>query len=322
MELVERSLYFRTHAQVDKFPIYACPACHNILENSSENVLRCPQEGTSFTKKNNIWRFLPPNRAEHYKRFMQEYEKIRQAEGRGCKDPAFYLELPFKDLSGKFVEDWKIRSISYLTLVKKIVQPLHKRTERPLKILDLGAGNGWLSNRLTHLGHQVVALDILTNTFDGLGACVHYPRPFALVQSEFDRTPFSHGLFDLIIFNASWHYSESYVKSLQEALRILDRNGRVVILDSPIYNNPNSGAQMVQERANYFLKSYGLPSDALKSENYLTFQKLAALAKRFNLSWRVVKPNYGWKWRLKPLQARIRRRREPAQFLILEGRKN
>ena len=49
-------------------------------------------------------------------------------------------------------------------------RPLPERTERALRILDLGAGNGWMSYRLALQGHLPIAVDLLTNDRDGLGA--------------------------------------------------------------------------------------------------------------------------------------------------------
>lgn len=322
MEQAERSLYSRTETLLGKYPIFACPSCQSPLENIREGSLRCTKEGISFEKEENIWNFLRPERTKRFEKFIKEYETIRKEEGRGSTNPAFYRKLPFQDLTGQFEEDWKIRTISYLTFVREVLNPFNKILARPVKILDVGAGNGWFSNRLTQLGQRVVAVDLLTNPFDGLGACVHYPDPFVAVQAEFDRLPFANALFDMVIFNASLHYSENYHATLNEALRVSGENSRLVILDSPIYENPQSGKQMVKEREDYFNKKFGFPSDALTSESYLTFQKLDELAKQFNLYWLHVKPNYGWKWSLKPWIAKLKRQREPAQFLILVGHKN
>jgi hypothetical protein len=44
---------------------------------------------------------LPPDRAAHFARFIDDYERIRTAEGRAGQKDDFYLSLPYKDLSGE-----------------------------------------------------------------------------------------------------------------------------------------------------------------------------------------------------------------------------
>jgi SAM-dependent methyltransferase len=184
-----------------------------------------------------------------------------------------------------------------------------------LKILDLGAGNGWLANRLAQRGHLVAAIDLMTNSFDSLGAYIHYEAPFIPIQADFDHLPFTDGSdasigdastgFDLIIFNASFHYSTCYEKTLQETLRVLRPQGLVVLLDSPLYRDPASGEQMVREREACFTRQYGFPSNALSSQNYLTYERLESLAVQFSLDWRRYRPRYGLRWALRPWKARL-----------------
>ncbi len=91
------------------------------------------------------------------------------------------------------------------------------------RILDLGAGNCWMSFRLALSGYRPVAVDLLTNDHDGLGAATHYRKHlnilFPRFQAEMEYLPFQGEQFDAIIFNASFHYSEDYEATLREALR-------------------------------------------------------------------------------------------------------
>jgi ubiquinone/menaquinone biosynthesis C-methylase UbiE len=169
-----------------------------------------------------------------------------------------------------------------------------------LSVLDLGAGNGWLSHRLAQRGHLVAAVDIMVNDFDGLGVHRHYEAFFTPVQAEFDGLPFTSSQFDLVIFNASFHYSTQYSRTLREALRVLRPESPVVILDSPIYKNASSGDQMVREREAQFTRQYGYPSNTLASENFLTYQGLKDLAEQLCLNWQSLTPFYSLVWSLRP----------------------
>ena len=65
---------------------------------------------------------------------------------------------------------------------------------------------------------------------------------FAAVVAEYDRLPVARGQMDLVVFNASLHYSTDYAVTLGETLRVLRQRGTLVILDSPTYTDPTSGA--------------------------------------------------------------------------------
>jgi hypothetical protein len=122
---------------------------------------------------------------------------------------------------------------------------------------------------------------------------------------------------DMVLFNASLHYAACYEETLQEALRVLNPGGRVVILDSPFYRALASGEKMVEERQQQFTQKYGFPSNALDSENYLTYQRLAELAAGLHLDYQILTPFYGTGWALRPWKARLLGRREPARFHLV-----
>ena len=295
-----------------------CPSCRGPLEMSAAAEFICPVEGFRFTQSEGIWRFLLPERAAFYADFLQDYQTIRQAEGRGSHDATYYRALPYQDLSHRMDADWRIRAASFDALLLRVVDPLEKRQPR-LRILDIGAGNGWLSNRLAERGHEVWAVDLLTNDFDGLACARFYPNRFTPLQADFNQLPLPDCSVDLVVFNASLHYSVDTSKTLAEALRVLAPGGRIVILDSPVYRNAASGAQMVKEREQAFLERFGLRSNRLPSQNYLTYASLVGLGENLGIRWRLLTPFYGLRWLLKPLAAKLRGRREPAKFHLIIG---
>ncbi len=300
---------------------FACPRCCSPLLDEDETTYRCPGERLRFVRTGGIWRFLLPERRQALGTFMREYETVRQAEGRGSDDPAYFRALPFEDLTGRYAHDWRIRAVSFQALLKRAVEPLEKASRQPLRVLDLGAGNGWLSYRLALRGHAVAAVDLMDNDFDGLGAHRHYDVAFLPVQAEFDRLPFLENQADLAVFNASFHYATDYERALREALRVLLPHGCLVILDTPVYHNAASGQAMVHEREEAFRQRFGFPSNALPSENFLTYDRLAELGARLHLRWETHEPWYGLRWALRPWIARLLGRREPARFLLIIGRR-
>lgn len=290
---------------------FICPRCHAVLQKTSEHEYRCSTDDCSFQQVDGIWHFLLPERESYYARFIADYEKIRSLEGRQSQDSNYYRSLPFQDLSRRFSADWRIRAASY-KMLERIIAP-------GMKVIDLGAGNGWLSNRLAALGCEVHAVDLLLNAEDGLGAWKHYENKFTPVQAEFSRLPFVNGGSSLVIFNASFHYAEDYQEVLKEALRVIEPRGRVVIMDSPVYHHEESGEKMVYERKASFLLQYGFASDSLQSKNYITHQQMTRIGKSMGVHWKHLRPFYGLHWTVRPWLARLRGRREPAEFGLWVG---
>lgn len=272
---------------------------------------------------NGIVNALSPDRAAHYSRFIVDYERIRAAEGRGSQNDEFYLSLPYKDTSGRNSKQWKIRARSYDYLMSHVLEQNLRLEGR--RILDLGAGNCWMSFRLALARHRPFAVDLLTNENDGLGAAEHFrkhlPGMFPRFQAELERLPFQNEQFDAVIFNASFHYAEDYLATLREALRCTKMGGMIIVSDTPWYSSEQSGRRMVLERNVSFLERYGTASDSIKSLEYLTDERLRTLEEILGVRWSIHYPRYGLKWAMRPLGARLFNRREPSRFRIYATRK-
>lgn len=288
-----------------------CPRC-----GTDVDTMQCPHCGFELDVRNGIVCALPPQRAAYYQQFLCDYQRIRAAEGRGSEASSFYLSLPYQDLTGRNTHQWKIRSRSYSYLVQRILPSLPDGA----CILDLGSGNCWISYRLALQGFRTVAVDLLTNEHDGLGAAVHFdthlPSPIPRFQAEAARLPFRDDQFDAIIFNASFHYAEDYEATLREALRCTKPTGIVIVSDTPWYRSEQSGRQMVAARQGAFRDRFHTASDSIKSLEYLTDERLHALADALSIRWTIHRPWYGLRWAIRPWIAKLRGRREPSRFRI------
>lgn len=242
------------------------------------------------------------------RQFIADYTRIRHAEGRGSDASEYYRALPYADDA-----QWRIRARSYDYFVRNLLP------KKACDILDAGAGNCWLSNRLALSRHRPVAVDIFSDSRDGLRAGRHYEMEFPRLEAEFDHLPVRGNAFDLIVFNASIHYSIDYERTLTEARRCLRPNGRVVILDSPVYARRAHGELMRAERHAAFERQYGTRSEAIPSIEYFDPGMLNDLARKLHLKWRIHRPWYGWGWHLRPWKARLQGKRPPSRFWILEA---
>jgi SAM-dependent methyltransferase len=217
---------------------------------------------------------LTPEAERRLAPFMRSYANVRSTEGRGGLDPSFYRSLPYPSgLDKRWTRHWQLRAASYETLIHELLPGAERLT-----ILDLGAGNGWLSNRLALAGHNVISIDLQVNDFDGLGCHNQYESEWLPIQAEFDRLPIADRTVDLVIFNASLHYSADLPATLAEAHRTLKPDGRIVVIDSPFFNRESAGRKMLLE----------LPYNTEDQIGFLTTEKLSDAANRLGMRLDVV----------------------------------
>jgi len=323
------SLTSRTFLSSDSDLWLRCPGCSGCmgpisdLDNGLLSArINCDRCGMVTNKKNGVWRMLSPNQSARFASFVRDYEEIRHCEGRGSNHPAFYLALPFADLTGNFSNQWRIRARSFRFFERNILPRLEERYGNSFRALDIGAGNGWLSYRLALQGHRPVAVDLCSNAWDGLEAADHYtsvlPEFFSRFEAQMDDLPFDDAQFDVAIYNASFHYSTDYERTLREALRCLRPGGTILIVDSPTYCHARSGEAMRSERRELFGAKFGTRGALLPTGDFLTPEILDNLSD-FGIRWERHLAWYGVRWWLRPWVARLKRRREPSQFYLYEG---
>ncbi len=106
---------------------------------------------------------------------------------------------------------------------------------------------------------------------------VCFPKLFPRVQASLDTLPFASASLDLAIFNASFHYSEDFTRTLREAIRCVRTGGAVIIMDTPWYAQQQSGEQMIAEKQSQFQSRYGFASNSIPSLEFVTPARLRKL---------------------------------------------
>jgi SAM-dependent methyltransferase len=173
-------------------PRLACPECRTDLPEPAGDRVECAVCLRVFERRDGVWRFLTPARHAKLDPFLQQYRIVREREGRRPSTADYYRSLPSVALDDPYAGDWRIRRETYHHLLRHVLA----QGPQPIRVLDVGAGSGWLSHRLAGLGHRVVAVDAIDDEVDGLGATRHYATMFTLVQADFDALPFSDAQFD------------------------------------------------------------------------------------------------------------------------------
>ena len=254
--------------------------------------------------------------------FWHEYARHRAAEGRGALDAA---ALPYVS-SGPLARQWSVRARSWEAFVRHVLRPAQQRADvralGPLRVLDLGAGNGWLAHRAAVAGAAAIALDVRDDRVDGLGAA---PPGSAIerVVASFDAIPIRRDQFDVVVFNASLHYAEDLGEALREARRVARVGARIVVLDSPFYAADAHGDAMVREKRANAEREFGSRAAALLAltcVEYLTRDRLAGASRGVRLGpWHRHRVRYPLWYELRRVGAMLRGERPPSRFDLWES---
>lgn len=283
-------------------PFFRCPNCGGHCQTEAATLI-CLACGYTISPYDGIYDFLTPELSRHHQGFLDQYHRIRRSEKRGAKQAAWYLALPNVPEDHPYSKEWKQRKESMEWLRKFLAENFPKRT---LDILDAGAGNCWLTRHLAEWGHNTIALDIDDDPRDGLRAGNNFltslPISFQRVRADFAQLPFVDSVFDLVIFNGSFHYALDQGQLLDEALRVVRPSGAIVVIDSPVYTTTEDGEKMLSERAEQ------------GRARYLTIMGLNDLANSRGLKLQVATPQLGLFGWLRKQVTELRRGREIAMM--------
>ncbi len=183
------------------------------------------------------------------------YLRVREKEGRLYSDDVVG-RLPDLPRAHPLRAEWRARAASAARLGAYLAQ-----LSRPLTILELGCGNGWLANRLARLQScRVVGVDL--NHFELSQAA----RVFAgnhclgLLKADIFQAPFCERSFDTIIIASAIQYFPDLPMLIQRLRPLLSARGEIHILDSPFYS-PSEAAE-ARARTQAYYAALGFPEMA------------------------------------------------------------
>lgn len=186
--------------------------------------------------------------------FEQLYLAIREYEGRVYND-VDVSRLPAVDVSHKYYNEWQVRKRS----ADRLVNHLQKKN-RPLNILEVGCGNGWLAAKLAGIpGAKVTGVDI-NRVEISQARRVFKKDNLQFVDDSIGGKMIRDMHFDVIVFAAVLPYFTSVQSILQTALDKLYPHGEIHITDTNFYQTDKvSGA--IQRCADYY-NAMGFPQMA------------------------------------------------------------
>ncbi len=181
--------------------------------------------------------------------FEKLYLGSRKIENRIYTDDQV-RKLPWVAPSHEHASEWEIRKRSSERLIRYL-----KNKNKPLQILEVGCGNGWLSHRISCIRQShVTGLDV--NRFELKQARRVFSENTNLSFAEGDIHSLSaERAFDVIVFAASIQYFFSLDQVMDDAFSILKKEGEIHILDSFFYNAHE--IEKARYRSHVYYKSIG-----------------------------------------------------------------
>jgi len=186
--------------------------------------------------------------------FGDLYIDVRNQEKRVLTD-CQVMFLPDIEPTHIHYKEWQVRKRS----AKRLLDYLKEKI-KPLSILEIGCGNGWLSSMLlTIKGSKVTGIDVNEPEIMQAKRLFKNER-LDFICAGFDPTMFSGQKFDVILFAASIQYFPSLKNILQSALSCLNGNGEIHIIDTNFYSlNQVEGAA---RRTEQYYNEMGYPEMA------------------------------------------------------------
>jgi len=195
------------------------------------------------------------------------YLQVRAKEGRLYADEVV-ARLPTVPCTHPMWTEWQTRKDSTARLCAYLAQ-----MPKPLTILDLGCGNGWLANQLTQVtGCQVLGLD--RNSFELAQAA----RVFAdnsrlmFVNADIFVAPIPEQSLEVVVIASAIQYFSDAPKLIHCLMRLLRPRGEIHILDSPLYAPAEVAEAYTRSQAYY--TALGFPEMAERYHHHT----LAALS--------------------------------------------
>ena len=196
-----------------------------------------------------------PEKVSPVNLFERRYIELRSREQRIYSDEEL-LQLPAIHKEHPHYTEWQVRKRSADKLLERLLQK-----QKPLQILEVGCGNGWLSKQLVAIhGSKVIGSDVnFTELQQAARVFSHIPN-LHFIYGDIRSGLFEEMEFDCIVFAACIQYFPSLPGIVSQALSLLKPGGEMHILDSPFYKPAEIPA--ARQRTENYYEEAGLPEMA------------------------------------------------------------
>lgn len=184
--------------------------------------------------------------------FEGKYIALRSKENWLCTDEELKA-LPLVSRTHPHYKEWKIRQRS----MQQLVQYLQKKN-KPLRILETGCGNGWLSNQLARIqGTTVTGTDINATELEQAKRVFGHQPNLVFTEGDIRQGLLKKARYDIIIFAASIQYFPWLSEIIHSAFELTAPGGEIHIIDSPFYTA--AARKKAAERSAGYFQQMGFP---------------------------------------------------------------
>ena len=182
--------------------------------------------------------------------FESAYVKLREREGRIYSDETV-SKLPSIDRQHPLYREWRVRERSLERLVRYMLKDKFKNA------LEVGCGNGWLSNQI-HVKTNADVMGVDVNETELLQAS----RVFTSNKITFAYldilTSIATPQFDIIILASCIQYFPNLFLLVERLMPRLNSGGEIHIIDSPFYSENN--VANAKARSETYFNQFGISS--------------------------------------------------------------
>lgn len=194
--------------------------------------------------------------------FTDLYIAVRKKENRLYSEMEIQ-SLPDLDKNHPHYDEWQLRKKSAGRFLRYLSDK-----KKPLKILDIGCGNGWFSHLMSTIAStEVTAIDVNTTELEQADK-VFQKENLAFACADLSELTQLNGLrFDQIVFNSCFQYFENAQQLLVTVQSLLAENGEIHIIDTPFYDEKEIAS--ARQRTEMYYENLGFPEMSLHYFHHL-----------------------------------------------------
>lgn len=215
---------------------------------------------SELPRVNGVYHLLSDGEFTNLKSHFEGFVRFREESNELEQNPSVISELPYS----KNTQSWINKQFT-LELLEN-----HIKIQKTKTVLIIGAGNGWLCNKLALQGLECLGVDILYYKYDGLETIEIYDSEFTHVlmhPHEIDRIK---SFFDLIVFENNLAYVKNPIETLTKAKDLLSPKGSVFLTGlSVYYSGEERERNRISEMQKYFSENYNHHINTYQTDMYL-----------------------------------------------------